>query len=168
MDVAKCPSASNNAVVTSEGKRIRLRYASTCRACGTTVAAGEQAVHFRESRQITCLPCADANSDPPAAAADSGTAGASARHRPTTRVSRTGADSSAALSRSPSGVGGRTRLQAHLELSASIRGSIRCLIDVGSLSVRVCRRLLSLLRPARQSAIVRPGPSLTAALVTRP
>jgi len=38
--------------------RMRLRYAGTCRACGTALPAGETAVYERESKTVVCLACA--------------------------------------------------------------------------------------------------------------
>lgn len=40
-------------------RRMRLRYAGTCRACGTALPAGETAVYERESKTVVCLPCGD-------------------------------------------------------------------------------------------------------------
>jgi hypothetical protein len=43
----------------SAGKRMRLRYADTCRECGASVAAGQQAVYFRDRKVVSCLICWD-------------------------------------------------------------------------------------------------------------
>lgn len=37
---------------------MRLRYAGTCRACGTALPAGATAVYERESKTVVCLACA--------------------------------------------------------------------------------------------------------------
>lgn len=42
-------------------RRMRLRYAGTCRACGTALPAGETAVYERESKTVVCLACWDAH-----------------------------------------------------------------------------------------------------------
>ena len=41
-------------------KRMRLRYAGTCRECGDAVPAGETANYERESKTVVCLDCATA------------------------------------------------------------------------------------------------------------
>lgn len=38
-------------------KRMRLRYAGTCRDCGAALPAGETAVYERESKTVVCLAC---------------------------------------------------------------------------------------------------------------
>ena len=94
-----------------ELKRLRLRYAGSCRTCGTGLAPGTTALYDRITRQVVCLACAEAiqqtvtsatppTEDSPAdpandeptpvvpceeppqrALVDSGTAGASARRK---------------------------------------------------------------------------------------
>ena len=77
------------------GKRMRLRYAGTCRECGARLDAGQHAAYFRAEKAIECLSCAGGvvavtprpSSEPvrephhPAQEppADTGSAGASAR-----------------------------------------------------------------------------------------
>ena len=39
-------------------RRMRLRYAGTCRACGTALPAGATAVYEREPKTVVCLACA--------------------------------------------------------------------------------------------------------------
>ncbi|MFB7892173.1 nuclease-related domain-containing protein [Microbacterium sp. NPDC056044] len=56
-----------------DDKRMRLRYAGTCRLCARELPAGADAVYGRGSKTVRCLDCATAT------AADSGAAGASAR-----------------------------------------------------------------------------------------
>ncbi|MDN4173144.1 nuclease-related domain-containing protein [Nocardioides sp. SOB77] len=72
-------------------KRMRLRYAGTCRVCDAALAARTEAVYERSTRTVRCLTCsppvpvdvASAGAGPPAALepdpVDSGVAGASAR-----------------------------------------------------------------------------------------
>jgi len=68
-------------------KRMRLRYAGTCRACGADLPAGTRAIYERTRRTVRCLECrpaapaADVPAPPTeAVGADaSGSAGASAR-----------------------------------------------------------------------------------------
>ena len=69
------------APVPAAGKQIRLRYADTCRACGTALAAGTQAIYDPASRTVRCSRCPTASTAPAAvdAAPAPGTAGASAR-----------------------------------------------------------------------------------------
>lgn len=60
---------------------MRLRYAGTCRACGTALPAGATAVYERESKTVVCLACWDAHvpaTDGAMAAAERG-AGTEAR-----------------------------------------------------------------------------------------
>lgn len=38
-------------------KRMRLRYAGTCRGCGVALPPGETAVYERDSKSVVCLPC---------------------------------------------------------------------------------------------------------------
>jgi hypothetical protein len=38
-------------------KRMRLRYAGTCRACATALPAGQTAVYFRLDKQVECIVC---------------------------------------------------------------------------------------------------------------
>jgi hypothetical protein len=81
-------------------RRIRLRYAGTCRECGTSMPAGTSAMYFSDARQIACASClpADADADVPrprtpdvSAGADdarvqAGSAGSSARREYERRV----------------------------------------------------------------------------------
>src|SRR4051794_34727905 len=53
---------------------MRLRYAGTCRLCATTLPAGTDAIHERESKTVRCVTCTAAPLEP-----DTGVAGASAR-----------------------------------------------------------------------------------------
>ncbi|WP_231494950.1 nuclease-related domain-containing protein [Cellulomonas sp. KRMCY2] len=46
-------------------KRMRLRYAGTCRECGAALPAGETAVYERESKTVVCLACGDAPAPAP-------------------------------------------------------------------------------------------------------
>lgn len=66
-----------------DDKRMRLRYAGTCRPCGRTLAAGADAVYERGSKTVRCVDCAAEAAGPvevpDTAAADVGAAGASAR-----------------------------------------------------------------------------------------
>jgi len=39
-------------------KRMKLRYAGTCRACGCAVPAGVLADYRRATKSVSCLPCA--------------------------------------------------------------------------------------------------------------
>jgi hypothetical protein len=79
-------------------KQLRLRYAGCCRACGTKLAAGTQAIYHRAIKQIECLTCAaaytttaepitpvpESATEPP----EAGVAGASARREHERRVHR--------------------------------------------------------------------------------
>ncbi|MGJ0223690.1 hypothetical protein ACQUZK_09845, partial [Streptococcus pyogenes] len=38
-------------------KVMRLRYAGTCRACGTTLDAGTRATYLKASKTVRCLTC---------------------------------------------------------------------------------------------------------------
>lgn len=40
-------------------KKMRLRYAGTCQACGTLLPAGTRAVYESETKAVRCLGCAD-------------------------------------------------------------------------------------------------------------
>jgi hypothetical protein len=68
-----------------DAKRMRLRYAGTCRTCAASIAAGQHAVYLRSLKQVECLVCAGPSSSVDQSAptawpvADVGTAGASAR-----------------------------------------------------------------------------------------
>lgn len=55
-------------------KRMRLRYAGSCRVCGTALDAGTEAIYERSLRSVRCVSCS-----PTTKPAESGTAGASAR-----------------------------------------------------------------------------------------
>lgn len=55
-------------------KRMRLRYAGTCRVCGTALDAGTEAIYERSLRSVRCVNCS-----PTTKPVESGTAGASAR-----------------------------------------------------------------------------------------
>lgn len=57
-----------------DDKRMRLRYAGTCRLCGRLLAAGADAVYERASKTVRCLEC-----EAPMAEPESGEAGSSAR-----------------------------------------------------------------------------------------
>ncbi len=46
-----------NAPSASPFKRMRLRYAGTCRGCATTLPAAHMAVYFRLDKQVECIPC---------------------------------------------------------------------------------------------------------------
>lgn len=69
-------------------KRMRLRYAGTCRVCSAALDARTEAVYEREAKTVRCLDCSPAaeaaepgldHAAPPPQQVDSGTAGASAR-----------------------------------------------------------------------------------------
>lgn len=70
-------------------KQMRLRYAGTCRVCGTSLPAGIEAVYDSETKTVRCLECAHQarepmpiDLEPPSdlsLAAQSGVAGSSAR-----------------------------------------------------------------------------------------
>ncbi|MGI8666004.1 MAG: nuclease-related domain-containing protein [Jatrophihabitans sp.] len=85
----------------AQEKRMRLRYAGTCRACGAAIAAGQQAIYLRATKQVACLSCqegerpaADATIAPsgPTTTApepvEVGVAGASARREHQRRVAK--------------------------------------------------------------------------------
>ena len=55
-------------------KRMRLRYAGTCRLCGKPLPAGADAIYERELKTVRCVTCTTAPVEP-----DTGVAGASAR-----------------------------------------------------------------------------------------
>jgi hypothetical protein len=57
-----------------DDKRMRLRYAGTCRVCSRPLAAGADAVYERDSKTVRCVDCAAAAPD-----TEPGNAGASAR-----------------------------------------------------------------------------------------
>lgn len=44
-------------------KRMRLRYAGTCRGCRAALPAGEMAIYHREAKQVECLSCGAATAD---------------------------------------------------------------------------------------------------------
>jgi hypothetical protein len=73
-------------------KRMQLRYAGTCRVCGTDMPARSEAIYERATKTIRCVTCAvvtepvgseeswpERAGPPPREAADPGVAGASAR-----------------------------------------------------------------------------------------
>lgn len=66
-------SAEQPASPEPSGKRMRLRYAGTCRLCGRPLSSGADAVYERDSRTVRCIECSDDGQ------ADADTAGASAR-----------------------------------------------------------------------------------------
>lgn len=45
-------------VVPPPPKRMKLRYSGTCRGCGTTLPAGQQAVYHPATKQVECIRCA--------------------------------------------------------------------------------------------------------------
>jgi hypothetical protein len=55
-------------------KRMRLRYAGSCRLCDKPLPAGTEAIYERESKTVRCVTCTTARVEP-----DTGVAGASAR-----------------------------------------------------------------------------------------
>lgn len=57
-----------------DDKRMRLRYAGTCRLCARELPAGEEAVYERGSKTVRCVDCGVGATD-----SDPGSAGASAR-----------------------------------------------------------------------------------------
>jgi hypothetical protein len=59
-----------------DDKRMRLRYAGTCRLCGRTLAAGTDSVYERAAKTVRCVDCATKETD---GEPDPGIAGASAR-----------------------------------------------------------------------------------------
>ena len=78
LDLAARRSPGTFSVVTLElgpdDKRMRLRYAGTCRVCGIALASGVDAVYERSSKSVRCIECVPVDSTPRA-----GTAGSSAR-----------------------------------------------------------------------------------------
>jgi hypothetical protein len=63
----------------SAEKRMKLRYAGSCRLCGRQLAAGEEAIYERETRTVRCVDCASAIAGEDHSTAETGIAGASAR-----------------------------------------------------------------------------------------
>lgn len=70
----------------TQDKRMRLRYAGTCRLCRKELPAKAEAIWERATKTVRCVECGPAATDRPASAViseaepvDSGTAGASAR-----------------------------------------------------------------------------------------
>lgn len=61
-----------------DDKRMRLRYAGTCRVCGAALDARTEAIYERSLRSVRCVTCSPTTSPTPAPV-ESGTAGASAR-----------------------------------------------------------------------------------------
>jgi hypothetical protein len=59
-----------------DDKRMRLRYAGTCRLCGRALTAGADAIYERVSKTVRCVDCATETTDPDP---EPGVAGASAR-----------------------------------------------------------------------------------------
>jgi hypothetical protein len=53
----------------SVGKRMKLRYAGTCRDCSTALPAGETAIYHRDAKQVQCLSCISSVPAAPAAPA---------------------------------------------------------------------------------------------------
>ena len=45
-------------------KRMRLRYAGTCRGCGATLQAGQPALYFRADRLVECVVCFEQSARP--------------------------------------------------------------------------------------------------------
>ncbi|MDL5350928.1 nuclease-related domain-containing protein [Microbacterium sp. zg-YB36] len=74
-------------------KRMRLRYAGTCRLCAAPLAAGADAIYERESKTVRCAECPEASATASATASASveievGVAGASARREHERRRAR--------------------------------------------------------------------------------
>ena len=44
-------------------KRMRLRYAGTCRGCRAALPAGEMAIYHRDAKQVECLSCGAATAE---------------------------------------------------------------------------------------------------------
>src|SRR5438093_6829795 len=63
----------------TEGKRLRLRYAGPCVACGTNLAKGSEALYYAEARTVRCLKCPDRIADSTKPSIEGGSAGGSAR-----------------------------------------------------------------------------------------
>lgn len=62
-----------------DDKRMRLRYAGTCRLCGRTHDAGADAIYERTGKAIRCLECDTPSAEAPSTEVLGGDAGASAR-----------------------------------------------------------------------------------------
>lgn len=75
MDLAAWGSPGTFSDVTLElgpdDKRMRLRYAGTCRVCGSALDGGTDAVYERSSKSVRCIECIPADSAPRAGAAGS-------------------------------------------------------------------------------------------------
>lgn len=54
----------------TEVKRLRLRYAGTCRTCSAELAPGTLAIYDRNAKQVVCLACAPGGAAPPQSVAD--------------------------------------------------------------------------------------------------
>lgn len=67
----------------SADKRMKLRYAGTCRLCGVLLAAGVDAIYERESKTVRCVECRTA-----AVELETGVAGASARREHERRAAK--------------------------------------------------------------------------------
>jgi hypothetical protein len=92
---------SGTDAVAATDKTMRLRYAGSCRLCGTQLAAGETAVYERATKTVRCVQCPQADAtlpgsailtDVPAPAAapviESGVAGASAKREHERRAAK--------------------------------------------------------------------------------
>ena len=60
--------STGEAAEVGDDKRMRLRYAGTCRACGTGLPAGTRAVYEKTRRTVRCLECPDDTGQAPTVA----------------------------------------------------------------------------------------------------
>lgn len=51
------PVAGGGGPLPGSGKRMRLRYAGTCRSCGAALEARDTAVYEPDSKTVVCLVC---------------------------------------------------------------------------------------------------------------
>jgi hypothetical protein len=86
--VGMTASADHPQPTNPELKKLRLRYAGTCVACGAALPQGAQALYHAASKTVRCVACPDEPAATEAAPIDGGTAGASAQREHDRRVAK--------------------------------------------------------------------------------
>jgi hypothetical protein len=75
-------------LTSTEPRKLRLRYAGTCVACGAALPQGAQALYYAATKTVRCLSCPGDPAEAGTAPIDVGTAGASAQREHDRRAAK--------------------------------------------------------------------------------
>jgi hypothetical protein len=88
LDAEMTADADHSQTPPADLKKLRLRYAGTCVACGAALPQGAQALYHAASKTVRCVACPGEPATTEAAPIDGGTAGASAQREHDRRAAK--------------------------------------------------------------------------------